>query len=94
MPWLITLWWEWRSWRGKPDKPDDAQLYASRAEKLRSVYFDTFYNPATGVLAGWKSADGKLHDYYFTVRQRRRHRLWLWFLATRPTPSWIACWPR
>ncbi len=46
--------------------PEDAQLYAARAEKLRSVYFDTFYNPTTGVLAGWRSADGKLHDYYFT----------------------------
>jgi hypothetical protein len=44
----------------------DAQLYSSRAEKLRSVYFRTFYNPETGLLAGWKSADGKLHDYYFT----------------------------
>ena len=29
------------------------------------AYFKTFYNPATGVLAGWKSADGQLHDYYF-----------------------------
>ncbi len=46
--------------------PEDAQLYTSRAEKLRAVYFQTFYNPATGVLAGWKSADGNLHDYYFT----------------------------
>jgi hypothetical protein len=46
-------------------RPEDAQLYASRAGKLRSVYFETFYNPATGVLAGWRSADGKLHDYYF-----------------------------
>jgi len=46
-------------------QPEDAELYASRAEKLRSVYFDTFYNPATGVLGGWRSADGKLHDYYF-----------------------------
>ncbi len=27
---------------------EDAQLYRHRAEKLRSVYFDTFYNPATG----------------------------------------------
>jgi hypothetical protein len=44
----------------------DAQLYSSRAEKLRSVYFHTFYNPETGLIAGWKSADGKLHDYYFT----------------------------
>ncbi len=43
-----------------------ANNYAARAEKLKSVYFDTFYNPATGVLAGWKSEDGKLHDYYFT----------------------------
>jgi hypothetical protein len=50
----------------RANRREDAQLYASRAEKLRAVYFKTFYNPATGVLAGWKSADGKLHDYYFT----------------------------
>jgi len=48
------------------NQPEDAKVFAARAEKLRSVYFQTFYNPATGVLAGWKSADGKLHDYYFT----------------------------
>ena len=48
------------------NQPKDAQLYSSRADKLRSVYFQTFYNPETGLLAGWKSADGKLHDYYFT----------------------------
>ena len=53
-------------WRGRADKPEDAQLYSSRAEKLRSVYFQTFFNPETGLIAGWKSADGKLHDYYFT----------------------------
>lgn len=46
--------------------PDDAKMYSARAEKLRSVYFSTFYDPKTGVLAGWKSADGNLHDYYFT----------------------------
>jgi hypothetical protein len=45
--------------------PDDAQFYEARAKKLKAVYYDTFYNPATGVLAGWKSADGQLHDYYF-----------------------------
>lgn len=45
---------------------DDAKLYSERAEKLKSVYYNTFYDPATGVLAGWKSEDGKLHDYYFT----------------------------
>jgi len=50
----------------RANHPEDARRYAARAEKLRSVYFDTFYNPATGVLAGWKSSDGQLHDYYFT----------------------------
>jgi hypothetical protein len=49
----------------RADRPEDAQLYASRAQKIGSVYFDTFYNPTTGLLAGWRSADGKLHDYYF-----------------------------
>ena len=44
----------------------DAALFKSRAAKLKAIYTSTFYNPATGVLAGWKSADGQLHDYYFT----------------------------
>ncbi len=43
----------------------DARTYLRRAQKLKSVYYKTFYHPATGVLAGWKSADGELHDYYF-----------------------------
>lgn len=46
-------------------RPQDATRYGSRAEKLQAVYYSTFRNPQTGVLAGWKSADGKLHDYYF-----------------------------
>jgi len=44
---------------------DDAKRYRHRAAMLKAAYWKTFYNPATGVLAGWKSADGKLHDYYF-----------------------------
>jgi hypothetical protein len=47
-------------------KPEDGRYYSSRAEKLRSVYAATFFNPATGVLAGWKDTKGRLHDYYFT----------------------------
>jgi hypothetical protein len=39
--------------------------YRAAAEKLKASYFKTFYDPATGVLAGWRSADGQLHDYYF-----------------------------
>jgi hypothetical protein len=46
---------------------DDADLYRGLAGKLKAAYFNNFYNPGTGVLAGWKSSDGKLHDYYFLM---------------------------
>ena len=36
------------------DKKDDLKLYKQYAEKLKDSYFNTFYNPKTGVLAGWK----------------------------------------
>jgi len=42
-----------------------AKRYRADAERIKTVYFKTFFNPATGVLAGWKSPDGKLHDYMF-----------------------------
>ena len=45
--------------------PEDEARYQAAAEKLKAVYFKTFYDPATGVLAGWRSEDGQLHDYYF-----------------------------
>lgn len=44
----------------------EAEEFAAAAAKLRAAYYKTYYNPATGVLAGWKSADGRLHDYGFT----------------------------
>ena len=44
----------------------EIEKYLNHAAKIKSVYFSTFYNPESGVLAGWKSADGQLHDYYFT----------------------------
>lgn len=50
---------------GRLKKESDVARYRQAAERLRAVYTRTFYNPATGVLAGWKSADGQLHDYYF-----------------------------
>ncbi len=43
----------------------DAARWRAAAQKLRAAYFRTFFDPATGVLAGWRSADGQLHDYYF-----------------------------
>jgi len=47
------------------DKAEDAAVYEAAAKKLHDSYFSTFYNPKTGILAGWHSKDGELHDYYF-----------------------------
>ncbi len=44
----------------------DAGFFREKARQLRAAYVPAFLNPQTGVLAGWKSADGKLHDYGFT----------------------------
>jgi len=46
-------------------KSKDAAHYRTAAKKLHDAYFKTFYDPATGVIGGWRSADGQLHDYYF-----------------------------
>ena len=48
---------------------EDAKFFADKAAKLRAAYAPTLLNPATGVLAGWKSKDGQLHDYWFTYVQ-------------------------
>jgi hypothetical protein len=46
-------------------RPAQARRYRDDAERIKGAYFNTFFNSATGVLAGWKSQDGKLHDYMF-----------------------------
>ncbi len=48
-------------------KNEDAEIYRKLAGKMKASFFNNFFNPATGVLAGWKSKDGKLHDYYFVM---------------------------
>jgi hypothetical protein len=46
-------------------KPADAARYTAARTKIREVYYKTFFNPATGILGGWRSSDGELHDYWF-----------------------------
>ena len=46
-------------------RPDLARHYQADADRIKTVYFKLFYNPETGVLAGWRAEDGKLHDYMF-----------------------------
>jgi hypothetical protein len=44
----------------------DAERWSAAARKLKAAYKPAFYNEKTGLLAGWRSADGQLHDYAFT----------------------------
>ena len=44
---------------------EDDQRFRAAARKLKAAYLPAFLNPKTGWLAGWRSADGKLHDYSF-----------------------------
>ncbi len=44
-----------------------AKVYDRDADRIRAAYVPTFLNPKTGILAGWKSRDGQLHDYWFTM---------------------------
>lgn len=49
----------------KLGKKTDQARYETAAKKLRDVFYQRFYDSDTGVLGGWRSADGQLHDYYF-----------------------------
>jgi hypothetical protein len=46
-------------------RADMARRYQDDANRIKAVYFKLFYNPKTGVLAGWRTADGTMHDYMF-----------------------------
>jgi hypothetical protein len=50
---------------GESGNPEDARRFQAAAMKLHDAYYPAFYDPATGILAGWRSADGVRHDYYF-----------------------------
>ena len=43
----------------------DAARYRMRAQQIRDAYAAAFLDPDAGVLAGWRSSDGQLHNYYF-----------------------------
>ena len=61
----------WRAFRCMADMEHrvgdetKANRYRQRADKIKAVYYRTFYNPQTGVLAGWRLKDGKFGDCYF-----------------------------
>lgn len=59
----------YRAWRSMADletklgRTAQQDRYTQLADRLKADFFPTFYNPATGWLAWWKTPDGKLHDY-------------------------------
>jgi hypothetical protein len=60
---------QWAKTARRLGHKDDADHFNARAARFRAAYVPTFLNPKTGVLAGWKSADGQLHDYWFPFIQ-------------------------
>ncbi|MBQ9703258.1 MAG: hypothetical protein IJV68_01800, partial [Clostridia bacterium] len=50
----------------KLNRHSQAQKYIEQIKKFDKSFFDTFYNPESGVMAGWVSRDGRMHDYMFT----------------------------
>jgi len=60
----------YRAWRGlaqmqeRAGQPEKAARYSQLADQLKKVYRETFYNPETGWLGWWRSADGELHDLW------------------------------
>ena len=51
---------------GRLHRAEDAKKYREQLAKFDANFYKTFYNPETGVMAGWISADGRMHDYMFT----------------------------
>ena len=50
----------------KANQKELARKYRAQLEKFDKVFLDTFYNEETGLMAGWVSKNGKMHDYAFT----------------------------
>ena len=50
----------------KIGRPSQAKKYKEQLRKCKKAFVDTFYNPQTGLMAGWISRNGKVHDYGFT----------------------------
>ena len=59
----------YRAWRcladleSKLGRSEQGTRYSLLADGLKAAYKPNLYNPDTGWLAWWKSADGELHDY-------------------------------
>jgi len=49
--------------KGETHRKADVERFVN---EFPAKFHQTFYNPKSGLYAGWKSEDGRLHDYAFT----------------------------
>lgn len=61
------MWLLWEPLLARLGETELAGRVASSAALLRASYLTQFRNPETGLIAGWRSQDGALHDYGFSV---------------------------
>lgn len=68
----LTNAWAYRAFRNAAamlaelKQADLARRCRQCAARIKANYAEQLLNPATGWLGGWRSRDGKLHDYAFT----------------------------
>lgn len=61
------LWQLWEPELRALGEPDLAARIDTARLRLREAYLPTFHNPETGLIAGWRSRDGALHDHGYSV---------------------------
>ena len=64
---VFEVWTLWEPLLREVGEDGLADRIASARARLRETYLPTFRNPDTGLIAGWRSQDGRLHDYGFSL---------------------------
>ena len=64
---LFEAWTELAPALRSMGEPELAARIDGAGAGLASAYFPAFFNEHTGLIAGWRSADGELHDYGFSL---------------------------
>ena len=69
-------------------KTGDARRWQAAARKLHDAYFKAFYNPATGILAGWRRPTASFSRLLVPLGPTSQPFTTAWCRKTRPKPSW------
>ncbi len=64
---LCEAWGLWAPLLRRHGEPALADRIEAARAALVAAYLPTFHNPATGLVAGWRSRDGELHDHGFSI---------------------------